>query len=111
MGGGITWLSMTAASGSVISGLTFSSSGLNIYPFIWSIRQDIGTNIYNIPIQVRFQATATFSPDTVSTSYKYVSVYMKKTVTTSYVNTIPVFSPTYVGENGYTLMKNAPKVT
>jgi hypothetical protein len=107
---GITWSPMTVAFGSIISDLTFNSSG-NSYPFIWSIRHDIGTNIYNIPIQVRFQATATFGSDVVSTSYKYVSVYMKKTITTSYINAIPVFSPTYVGENGYVLMKNAPKVT
>ena len=106
---GTTWDPMTVASGSVISGLTFSPTG-NSYPFIWSIRYDIGTNIYNIPIQVRFQATATFSSNTVSTSYKYVSVYLAKTLTITELVTQSVFSPEYSGTAGYSLMKNAPKV-
>jgi hypothetical protein len=106
---GINWSPMTVASGSVISGVTFSSIG-NSYPFIWSIRHDIGTNIYNIPIQVRFQATATFASNIVSTGYKYVSVHLPKILTISELVTQSVFSPEYSGTAGYSLMKNAPKV-
>jgi len=107
--GGVTWSNMTACAGSNITGLTFSPTG-NSYSFIWSIRNNVGSNIYNRSIQIRFDATATFGPDIIITNYKQNTVYLPKVVSILNIPVVPVFSPSYAGVVGSSLLKNAPKI-
>jgi hypothetical protein len=95
---GVTWLTMTAAAGSELTGLTFSPAGLP-YNFIWAIKHDIGNSIYNIPIKIRFRAQATFDSDTVQTVYKTKTITIVKNVIIPKTNVPPIFPADYSGVN------------
>jgi hypothetical protein len=103
---GSTWLPMTTSSPT--TGLTFTPAGASI-PFVWSIKTDIGTNIYNTSIKVRLRASATFGSDPVLTDYKIVTVYLAKAISTPTPVGQSPFSADYKGTKGSDLMKNAPK--
>jgi hypothetical protein len=95
---GVTWLPMTAAAGSELTGLTFSPAGVD-HNFIWAIKHDIGNSIYNIPIKIRFRAQATFDSDILQTAYKQKTITIVKNVIIPKTNVPPIFPADYSGVN------------
>lgn len=104
---GSTWSTMTAASGSDTSNLTFNVAGTD-HSFIWQAKNDIGTRLYNNYIKIRFIATATFSGDSVTTtSTRYI--YITRSVSDQGAATDSPFPEDYSGIQGRDLLKNAPR--
>ena len=101
---GATWLNMTAAAGSELTGLIFSPAGED-HNFVWAIKGDIGSSIYNIPIKIRFRAQATFGLDTVFTMYKQRTITIIKNVIIPETNVLPIFPADYSGVLGSSLIK------
>jgi hypothetical protein len=105
---GITWDTMTAGAGSEITGLTFNEAGED-YNFVWEIKYDLISSIYNIPIVIRFRAQATFEADIVLTAYKTKIINIIKVLTTPEPVGNPIFPDEYSGIPGIDILKNAPK--
>jgi len=103
---GITWDTMTTES--VITGLTFNVAGED-YNFVWKIKDDLVSSIYNIPIVIRFRAQAIFDSDIVLTTYKTKTINILKAITTPEPVGNPIFPDEYTGVPGSDILKNAPK--
>jgi len=103
---GITWETMTAEVGTVVTNLNFTTSGES-FSFNWEIKNDLGSNIYNKDIYIRLQATN----GTMLTAMMNNSAYFPKIV----VNETPTKNTTglpndYQGISGSDLLVNAPKI-
>jgi hypothetical protein len=103
---GSSWHTMTAAVGTVVTGLNFTPTG-GSFSFEWEIRTDIGNSIYNKNIYIRFQATS----GTLQTAVMNNSANFQKVVVneTNARNT-PKLPDDYSGISGSDLLANAPKI-
>lgn len=105
---GSTWVEMTAADGTIVDNLSFTSSGAAL-TFGWRIKQDITAGIYNKTIYVRFRATST----DLTTSMVVKSFYFSKIVTNAADEAekkAPKLPEDYEGISGSDLLANAPKI-
>lgn len=103
---GSTWLTMTAAAGTVVTSLNFTPSG-GSFTFTWVLKDDLGDNIYNKDIYIRFQATS----DTLQTTMVNTSVYFSKIIVNeATARNTPKLPGDYSGISGSDLLVNAPKI-
>lgn len=103
--GGATYTTMTL-SGSVITGLTFSTSG-TAHTLLWTARADLGVQFYNTPLVIRligYSATQDLSTLPALKSFEVPRVVSQSNLT----NNSP-FPPDYKGTFGPDLLKNTPK--
>lgn len=102
---GTTWTAMTPEVGTDVTGLSFTPTGASL-SFNWEIKQDIGDNIYNREIFIRFQATS----GTMTTTLKTYRLYFEKIVSNlTNVQSVSALPDDYQGIPGSDLLKNAPK--
>lgn len=101
---GITWAAMTAEAGTDITDLAFTTSGAS-FVFNWEIKSDLGDNIYNKEIFIRFQAT---SGTMVTTMLSY-RAYFSKIVSNAADQAGYQLPEDYQGISGSDLLEKAPK--
>lgn len=103
---GSSWTAMTPSGSTVTTGLAFTITGAS-FSFEWMIKQDLGDDIYNKNIYVRFQATS----GAYSTSLLSYTVYFEKSVTNEAQQEQLSYLPDdYSGIDGGDLIKElAPK--
>lgn len=105
---GVTWADMTLDSGSSdTTNLTFDADGES-YNIVWMAKADIGTQVYNNNIKIRFRAQDAFGADTVvATKMRYL--FFPRTVSNQVAATSSPFPNDYAGIPGMDLLKNAPR--
>jgi hypothetical protein len=102
---GSIWETMTPTLGTVTTGLAFISGG-GSFTFTWTIKDDIGTNIYNKEILIRLQATSSGMTTTMINR----SLYFSKEVSSSDARkNKPKLPDDYSGISGSDLLVRAPK--
>lgn len=105
---GITWSPMTAAVGTVLTDLDFTSIG-EAHLFTWEIKTDLGSSIYNKNIYTRFIATSSI----LVTAAANYTVYLPKIVVNqeSARDSRYQLPEDYQGISGSDLLEKAPKTT
>jgi len=102
---GTSWEDMTPTAGTVTKGLTFIASGEE-YTYGWQARTDIGSEMYNNAIRIRFKVSGALG----NSLYATKTILFERTVnppTTS--ESIVLFPDDYAGVFGGSLLVNAPK--
>jgi hypothetical protein len=102
---GISWSTMTAAVGTVVTDLDFTPTG-EVQTFTWEIKEDIGNNIYNKGVYIRFQATSDDLLTVMTSRSFYFPKIVSNEVNARNANKLP---DDYAGIIGSDLLKNAPK--
>jgi hypothetical protein len=103
---GTTWETMTPAAGTVTTGLSFTVLGTEL-TYDWQARTDLGSDMYNNAIRIRFMASGTLGYSLYATK----TVLFERTVQTptSTTESIVLFPDDYSGVFGDSLLVNAPK--
>ena len=104
MDNGSNWITMTAGSGSDVTGLAFTALG-GAFNFIWEAKANAGVLMFNTYIRIRIKAES----GSYETAYSTYIVYFERVTINTQLQTSPLFPVDYRGIPGSDLMAHAPK--